>query len=104
MAQRKNCSRLSAKQLQEFANLLMQERRAPHGFDVLREIDEALERIQNGTYGVCLGTGKRIDKRRLLAIPWAKYSIEYAKLMEEQHGSMGSQAEYYEDLDGPYAA
>ena len=83
MAQRKRSPRLTAKQIQKFAALLTQERREPHGRDILREIDEAMERIIDGTYGICLGTGKPINKRRLNAIPWAKYSIEYARLMEQ---------------------
>lgn len=41
------------------------------------EIDEALQRIEQGTYGVCLGTGKPIGKARLRAQPWAKYCYEY---------------------------
>ncbi len=49
---------------------------------VLREIDEALERIEAGTYGICLGTGKPIGKARLKAKPWAKYSYEYALAQE----------------------
>jgi RNA polymerase-binding protein DksA len=49
---------------------------------VLREIDEALERIKNGTYGICLGTGKPIGKARLRAKPWAKYCYEYTLAQE----------------------
>lgn len=49
---------------------------------VLREIDEALERIDHRTYGICLGTGKPITKARLRAKPWAKYCIEYARIRE----------------------
>lgn len=49
---------------------------------LLREIEEALQRIEDGTYGVCLGTNKHIQKRRLRAKPWAKYCIEYARELE----------------------
>lgn len=49
---------------------------------LLREIDEALERIEDRTYGVCLGTGKPIAKARLRVKPWAKYCIEYARKRE----------------------
>jgi len=49
---------------------------------LLREIDEALERIKDGTYGVCVATGKAITKARLRAKPWAKYCIEYARKRE----------------------
>jgi RNA polymerase-binding protein DksA len=49
---------------------------------LLREINRALAKIQDGTYGICEGTGKPISKPRLEAQPWAKYSIEYARQME----------------------
>ncbi|HEY4330517.1 MAG TPA: TraR/DksA C4-type zinc finger protein [Phycisphaerae bacterium] len=48
----------------------------------LREIQEALVRIDSGTYGICQGTGKQIPKVRLEAVPWAKYTIEYSRLLE----------------------
>lgn len=49
---------------------------------LLREIDEALERIDRKTYGVCMGTNKPITKARLRFKPWAKYCIEYARKRE----------------------
>lgn len=52
----------------------------------LREIDAALLRIEDGTYGVCQLTGKPIPKARLDAKPWAKYTIEAARQMEGQFG------------------
>ena len=42
----------------------------------------ALERIDNGTYGVCEMTGQPIGKARLDAKPWAKLSIEAARMLE----------------------
>jgi RNA polymerase-binding protein DksA len=50
---------------------------------LLQQIDEALGRINQGTYGICLGTGKRISKARLEARPWARYSVEYARMIEK---------------------
>jgi len=49
---------------------------------LLREINHALGKIQNGTFGICEGTGKPISKARLEVQPWARYSIEYAKQLE----------------------
>ncbi|TVQ61060.1 MAG: TraR/DksA family transcriptional regulator [Phycisphaerales bacterium] len=49
---------------------------------LLKEIDAALERIDNGTYGVCEMMGVPIGKARLNAKPWAKYCIEAARQME----------------------
>ena len=51
--------------------------------NLLREINHALAKIQNGSYGICEGNGKPIAKVRLEAQPWAKYSIEYARLQEK---------------------
>ncbi len=53
---------------------------------LLREINAALAKIQNGTYGICEGTGKPINKVRLEAQPWAKHSIEYARQMQRPMG------------------
>jgi RNA polymerase-binding transcription factor DksA len=50
---------------------------------LLREIHAALARMDKGAYGVCLGTGKAIGKARLEAKPWARYTIEYARLVEK---------------------
>jgi len=63
---------------QEFSLGLLESERV-----LLEEIDQALERIANGTYGVCLGTGRPIGKPRLKARPWAKYCIEYARMIEK---------------------
>lgn len=49
---------------------------------LLREIDAALARISDKTYGICLATNKPITKARLRAKPWAKYCIEYARKRE----------------------
>jgi DnaK suppressor protein len=53
---------------------------------LLREINAALAKIQNGTFGICEGTGKPIGKPRLEAQPWAKHSIEYARQMQRPMG------------------
>ena len=56
---------------------------------MLNEIDDALERIAKGTYGICEATGQPINKARLEAKPWAKYSIEAARQMEKQNHQGG---------------
>ncbi len=50
---------------------------------LLKEIDDALHRIDDRTYGVCMATHKPITIARLRAKPWAKYTIEYARLREQ---------------------
>ncbi len=51
--------------------------------NLLREINHALSKILNGTYGICEGTGLPISKFRLEAAPWARYGIEYARQKEK---------------------
>jgi DnaK suppressor protein len=48
----------------------------------LVEIEFALSRIENGTYGVCEETEEPIEPERLLAIPWTRLSIEGAEIRE----------------------
>ncbi|MDH3584710.1 MAG: TraR/DksA family transcriptional regulator [Phycisphaerae bacterium] len=52
--------------------------------EMVSQIDAALQRIADGTYGICEATGKAINKTRLTAKPWAKYSIEAARDMEQR--------------------
>jgi len=63
---------------QEFVLGLMDSERK-----LLHEIDDALQRIEDGTYGVCEGTGKPIRKARLEAQPWARYCVLYARMLEQ---------------------
>lgn len=47
--------------------------------EFIQHINEALERIENRTYGICLATGKPISRERLEAVPHTRYSIEAKK-------------------------
>lgn len=49
---------------------------------LLKEIDDALARIESGEYGICAATGNPIPKSRLNAKPWAKYTVEAARMIE----------------------
>ena len=51
---------------------------------LLGEITEALHRIEDKTYGVCMASGRPIGKARLEFKPWAKYCIEVARLREKR--------------------
>ena len=46
---------------------------------VLTEIDAALKRIEDGTYGTCTNCGKQISEERLEARPWATLCIDCAR-------------------------
>lgn len=51
---------------------------------LLREINDAMAKLQNGTYGICEGTGNPIGRPRLEAQPWARHSIEFARILEKR--------------------
>jgi RNA polymerase-binding transcription factor DksA len=48
-----------------------------HARAAVEEIDAALARLDAGTYGICVVSGKPIPKERLRAIPWAAERVEY---------------------------
>ena len=45
----------------------------------LREVEDALERLENGGYGTCTVCGKEIPEERLEAVPWTKLCIDDAR-------------------------
>jgi len=47
-----------------------------HEYQQLRQIQEALDRLQLGEYGVCLACEEAIPAKRLHALPWAKYCVK----------------------------
>ena len=51
---------------------------------LLIEIYDALKRIEEGTYGVCEKNGEPISKARLKAVPWARYCLDCASLLEKK--------------------
>ena len=62
--------------------------------DAIYEIDEALKRIERGSYGTCELTGKPIPKARLDAIPWTRFTVEAQAQLERdgalRHRRLGS--------------
>ena len=52
--------------------------------DALYEIDEALKRVELGTYGKCEMSGKPIPHARLEAIPFARFTVECQSQLEKQ--------------------
>jgi RNA polymerase-binding transcription factor DksA len=53
--------------------------------DALYEIDQALKRIELGTYGICEMSGKPISRARLEAIPFARFTVECQSQLEKQN-------------------
>ncbi len=68
----------SVAHIEEHSFLVSQERMR----NQLLEIEMALARIEQGTFGVCEETEEPIEAERLLAIPWTRLSIEGAELRE----------------------
>ncbi|MHC5138194.1 MAG: TraR/DksA family transcriptional regulator [Planctomycetota bacterium] len=48
----------------------------------LFDIQHAMDRIADGTFGICEGLGTPIESNRLEAIPWTRYSLKYARMIE----------------------
>jgi DnaK suppressor protein len=55
---------------------------AARQFKFVQQLENAIIRIKNGTYGVCIDTGKLIPKERLRAVPHTQHTIE-AKLKKK---------------------
>ena len=53
---------------------------------LIADIDQALLRIDEGTYGVCTRCGKEIPERRLEALPTARYDAECQSIVETSTG------------------
>lgn len=51
--------------------------------EILREVQEALERVEEGTYGVCEVCDKLIPERRLEVLPYAKHCVTCQQAMDE---------------------
>jgi RNA polymerase-binding transcription factor DksA len=62
------------------------------------EIEEALNRIKTGRYGICEATGKQIDPARLEAIPWTRFSAEAERELEMNNAIRRPRLGEVEDL------
>ena len=51
--------------------------------ELIFQIDQAIDRLDAGTYGYCLHTGMPIGIARLEAFPWAKYGVEAQEMLEK---------------------
>ena len=52
---------------------------------LLTEVQEALKRIEQGTYGKCVVCGRPIPEKRLEAIPWAALDVEHEAALEQRN-------------------
>jgi DnaK suppressor protein len=49
----------------------------------LLQIDDAIGRIDDGTYGMCIHCGQSMAEKRLTAVPWAPYCVDCQELAEK---------------------
>jgi DnaK suppressor protein len=57
---------------------------------MVADIDQALLRIEEGSYGLCARCGKPIEERRLEAVPTARYDARCQALIEAERGAGGT--------------
>jgi DnaK suppressor protein len=55
---------------------------AGHNADVLQQVRDALDRVENGTFGTCIVDGGPIEAQRLEAVPWTPYCLKHAQRLE----------------------
>ena len=51
--------------------------------NTILQIDQALARIEDSTYGTCLNCGNPISEKRLTAIPWSRHCVDCQELAEK---------------------
>lgn len=73
-------------------NLIMHQRHLRR----LHQIEEAFNRMDDGSYGLCEGTDETINPKRLLIMPLTKYSIEYQELQEKTLGRISLEGSFLE--------
>jgi DnaK suppressor protein len=49
---------------------------------LLEQVEDALERMDSGTFGVCLACGEKLPRKRLELVPWAAYCVSCQDLSE----------------------
>jgi RNA polymerase-binding transcription factor DksA len=73
--------------------------------ETIDEIEQAISRMENGTYGICEVTGKPISEERLAAVPWTRFSVEAQREMENRgegiKASIGPRGNYDERNTAP---
>jgi DnaK suppressor protein len=65
---------------------------------LLREISDALVRVEQGTYGVCLECEEPISAKRLEAVPWARYCVACQEQIAAR-AAMGELVDEFEEAD-----
>ncbi len=61
---------------------------------IARQVQEALARIRDGSYGICLRCEEPIKQRRLEAVPWARYCVHCQEMLEQERSDESGQVDF----------
>jgi DnaK suppressor protein len=78
-----------ADQASEDAEVALETRLMDRDAKLLREVERALEKVRQGTYGLCEGTEEPIGYARLKLRPWTRYSVTYKEELEREQKRQG---------------
>lgn len=73
----------------EDAEVSLETRLMDRDAKLLREVERALEKVAEGSYGLCEGTDEPIGYARLKLRPWTRYSVTYKEELEREEKRMG---------------
>jgi DnaK suppressor protein len=79
-----------ADQATEDAEVALETRLMDRDAKLLREVERALEKVKNGTYGLCEGTDEPIGYARLKLRPWTRHSVTYKEELEREAKRSGT--------------
>ena len=78
-----------ADQATEDAEVALETRLMDRDAKLLREVERALDKVKNGTYGLCEGTEEPIGYARLKLRPWTRYSVTHKEELEREQKRQG---------------
>jgi DnaK suppressor protein len=79
-----------ADQATEDAEVALETRLMDRDAKLLREVDRAIEKVGNGSYGLCEGTDEPIGYARLKLRPWTRHSVMYKEELEREAKRTGT--------------
>lgn len=78
-----------ADQAADDAEVSLETRLMDRDAKLLREVERALEKVNDNTYGLCEGTDEPIGYARLKLRPWTRYSVTYKEELEREEKRSG---------------
>ena len=70
---------------------------------LLKEVQAAMKRVEEGSYGTCLRCEEEIPEKRMKAVPWAAYCVPCQETIERQRAA-GEEVEDHEEVFDQAAA